>query len=107
MTHVHCLGGGLVHRLSVLLGYGFTSEKATMQKVLPALCLNLRALVSPWRKSRCQKVFQLCALPLSASGLETVWLVVHSGVFTSLPEIQTLTFLISCLQNENPGAARI
>lgn len=68
----------------MLLGYGFTLEEATMPKGLPALCLTLRA-----------------------SNLEIVGLVVHAGVFLSLPEIQTLTFLILCFQNENPGAARI
>lgn len=68
----------------MLLGYGFTLEEATMPKSLPALCLTLRA-----------------------SSLEIVGLVVHAGVFLSLPEIQTLTFLILCFQNENPGAARI
>lgn len=55
-----------------------------MPKGLPALCLTLRA-----------------------SNLEIVGLVVHAGVFLSLPEIQTLTFLILCFQNENPGTARI
>lgn len=44
----------------------------------------------------------LCLTPLRSSSIEVVGLVVHSGVFLSLPEIQTLTFLILCFQNENP-----